>query len=1016
MDMSYKIDEGYSEETRSQDELDSAMRLESSTDEMLPNPMRLAMDSIMSLREEDRSEFVYNVLQTLRTSSIARIVERLTPHLHKDPLTYLPPEVTSEIFSYLSPSMLLEASRVSRPWRERTLDSRLWKLKFFSEGWDLEVDELRALEQSPDSPRKARSRRAETYGEQRRQRRRMHGASEADTTTGQNALRDPLSLRHEAQHWSEQNGAVEADTEHDSPALGSSKDEEMLDVDRGIMTPLAREAQDFPLLDAEPWSTNGKNLVRGTVVPPESIQGLSRPVDARQTSETSIGNTQQTRFNIDPPLISYPVRGQPRLNYQQLYKQRRKLEENWNTCAYKSFQLPHRDHPEEAHRECVYTIQYIGRYLVSGSRDRTLRKWDLETQRLIGKPLQGHSASVLCLQFDNSKDEDVIISGSSDTDVIIWRYSTGELVERITQAHREPVLNLKFDHRFLVTCSKDKSIKIWNRHKISPGHKDYPSKGVRGGGKCPAYIVDLTTIGSNPFDIHKFLTADQRAPLREYTHLMTLDSHSAAVNAIHIYKDQLVSASGDRFVKVWNIHTGECTATCRGHQKGIACVQYDGKRIISGSSDNTIRIYDPATQGEVACLQGHSRLVRTIQSAFEDLPGSRDQLEKEAQDIDGQFWLAHDGRLPNDDGFRKRNPGSKQPKDITAVGLKLPPGGGGSSWGRIVSGSYDETIIIWRKGSDGRWVPGHRLRQEEALRAAGGPLASGSEPPPPQNADIPFTNRRQLSAQRTNASYQPQRTVDPEARQGMAFPQGRSQLPHEPQNGLQPLQQPMSHEPQQANQSRPRPNPATRLLTTQQPFSQSHNPHQSSSHAPVRSSISTTQANQDPRSQQQQQQQQHLLSDAGPSSRQSNLDQARQPPILDTQPIPPNSLQQPLIPQQQQQQSSASSQHPQPSSAHPQHPFPQQQHNAHPPPQTSTYQPHQPAATTQNHRPAAPPQPPPAADPAAMQSQPNARVFKLQFDARRIICCSQDPKIVGWDFANGDERIVEASRFFKAPQ
>ena len=907
--------------------------------------------------------------------------------------------------------MLLEASRVSRSWRERTLDSRLWKYKFFSEGWDLELEELRALEQSPDSPRKTRSRRAETHGEQRRQRRRMHGVSEADTVTGYNALRDPLSFRHEAQLWNEQNGAVEADTEHDSPAPGSSKDEEMVDVDRGIIASPAREAADIPnLLDAEQWSPNSKSVLQDRVIPSESIQGLSCLTDARRTSETSIETTHQTRFAIDPPLISYPVRGQPRLNYQQLYKQRRKLEENWSTCAYKSFQLPHRDHPEEAHRECVYTIQYIGRYLVSGSRDRTLRKWDLETQRLIGKPLQGHSASVLCLQFDNSKDEDVIISGSSDTDVIIWRYSTGELVERITQAHREPVLNLKFDHRFLVTCSKDKSIKIWNRHKISPGHKDYPSRGVRGGGKCPAYIVDLTTIGSNPFDIHKFLTADQRAPLREYTHLMTLDSHSAAVNAIHIYKDQLVSASGDRFVKVWNIHTGECTATCRGHQKGIACVQYDGKRIISGSSDNTIRIYDSATQGEVACLQGHTRLVRTIQSAFEDLPGSRDQLEKEAQDIDGQFWLAHDGRLPNDDASRKRNPGSKQPKDITAVGLKLPPGGGGSSWGRIVSGSYDETIIIWRKGSDGRWVPGHRLRQEEALRAAGGPLATGSEPPPPQNIDIPFTSRRQSSAQRTNPPYQPQRTIDQEARQGTTFPQTRPQLPHETQNVLQPLQQPMRQAPQQANQSRPRPNPAARALkvsqtthpvtagvqasivpenfTTQSPFSQTNNPYQSSGYAPVRSTTSTTQVNQG---------QQQQLSDLGTSSRQSNVDQARQPPILDTQPIPPSNLQQPLIPQPP-----LSHQHPWPS-AHQQHPL--TQHNAHP--SQANYHHHQPP---QNQRPAALP-----ADPA-MPPQPNARVFKLQFDARRIICCSQDPKIVGWDFANGDEKIVEASRFFKAPQ
>ncbi|TKA62097.1 hypothetical protein B0A49_10886, partial [Cryomyces minteri] len=42
----------------------------------------------------------------------------------------------------------------------------------------------------------------------------------------------------------------------------------------------------------------------------------------------------------------------------------------------------------------------------------------------------------------------------------------------------------------------------------------------------------------------------------------------------------------------------------------------------------------------------------------------------------------------------------------------------------------------------------------------------------------------------------------------------------------------------------------------------------------------------------------------------------------------------------------------------------------------------------------------------------SARVFKLQFDARRILCCSQNPVIVGWDFANGESEVEEASRFF----
>lgn len=44
--------------------------------------------------------------------------------------------------------------------------------------------------------------------------------------------------------------------------------------------------------------------------------------------------------------------------------------------------------------------------------------------------------------------------------------------------------------------------------------------------------------------------------------------------------------------------------------------------------------------------------------------------------------------------------------------------------------------------------------------------------------------------------------------------------------------------------------------------------------------------------------------------------------------------------------------------------------------------------------------------------QQNLRVFRLQFDARKLVCCSQDSRIIGWDFANGDPDIEAASRFF----
>ncbi|KAL8826687.1 MAG: hypothetical protein Q9170_007306 [Blastenia crenularia] len=715
MDPSLRIDEGYSEDARSQDDPDSPMGVDAMSEGVLSQPWSAAVGippEILSLSETERSDLVYSILRTLRTSSIAEIVDRLRPLLHIDPVSVLPPEITSEIFSYLAPSTLLEASRASRAWRERALDSRLWRLKFRSEGWGLDMDAIRRFEKEHRYKPKARSRRAEPHVEQSRQKKRVradgrhHADNDAPVSNSTPASVQGLQAR------SQQRGEFGFDRDRSLLRQDSSRDEEMYDVEtpRLGIPPGPTELQLSPHIGL----LNDQEADEGSLLP--SLEKM------KQDGELS------PRFDNGQSLVRYDNSGTPQINYNYVYKQKRKLEENWESGSYQSFQLPHRDHPEEAHRECVYTIQYSGKHLVSGSRDKTLRKWDLDTQRLIGKPLVGHNASVLCLQFDDSENEDMIASGSSDTDVILWQFSTGKMIKKIARAHEESVLNLKFDSRFLVTCSKDKTIKIWNRHELRPGDRDYPVKGVEGGGTCPAYILNLREMGTN-IDLDRQLTAEEKAPLPPYTPIMVLASHNAAVNAIHIYEDQLVSASGDRHVHLWNIHTGVRTAVCRGHTKGIACVQYDGKRIVSGSSDNTIRIFDPATQAEVACLKGHTRLVRTIQSAFGDLPGKREQLEAEAVEIDGKYHEARRaGRVPPPSlRNRERNTGSQDPKDIMALGAKLPPGGGGSRWGRIVSGSYDETIIIWKKLTDGRWVKAHVLRQEEALRAAGGPLLSQSD-------------------------------------------------------------------------------------------------------------------------------------------------------------------------------------------------------------------------------------------------------------------------------------------------
>jgi F-box and WD-40 domain protein 1/11 len=808
----------------------------------------------------------------LRTSSIADIVEKLNPLLHLDPVLHLPPEITFQVLSYLDPETLLRSSTLSRAWRTRVLDSPLWKLLFRLEGWNSNFQQVHAYEdaerqkraEGKEKERKTRPRAAEDMeydkpsSKKRARERQLFGDGPLSDGSIHDKL-EPLSIDGNQggnSSWSEQHGLVEAD---DGSPIKPEDRMEGLSFDNELLTHPTAESQR----------------------------------DRRSNAPGESPRSHTTGLPVQPSL--WLPGSEPKINWQYLYKQKRRLEDNWNAGRFSNFQLPHPNHPDEAHTECVYTIQYSGRFLVSGSRDRTIRVWNLDTQRLIHKPLIGHSASVLCLQFDERPEQDIIISGGSDCRIILWKFSTGRIVKEIEKAHSESVLNLKFDDRYLVTCSKDKTIKVWNRREIMPTDDTYPSSTLKSGAKFPSYIINMQDQALSQQLYMK--------PLIPYSLIMTLEGHGAAVNAIQILGGNIVSASGDRSVKVWNVRTGACIRTFSGHSKGIACVQFDGRRIVSGSSDETVRIFDQATGAEVACLQGHTNLVRTVQAQFGDLPGNEEELEAQARAVDRNFFEAQNkGLVSNNltrDQRRARNAGSKDPKAIFAYGAKLPPGGGGSKWARIVSGSYDETVIIWKRGPDGAWEKAQTLFQNEAVKNAGGR--------PRRPAVVP-----QANAAQTNPA-QPQNNQQPA--------QGA------PQNNFQAL----------AQQAQAQAQAAHNLAQQAQAL-----------HAASQAAQSTT------------------------SNATTNVTATATAAATGAAQAAAHGGQTVGAGQQGAGGNAA----------------PHHHHHGH-----------------HHHHPH------PLAGPMNNQGT-NSRVFKLQFDARRIICCSQDPTIVGWDFAQNDKDIILASQFF----
>jgi len=101
---------------------------------------------------------------------------------------------------------------------------------------------------------------------------------------------------------------------------------------------------------------------------------------------------------------------------------------------------------------------------------------------------------------------------------------------------------------------------------------------------------------------------------REGNALRTLQGHMMGVWAMIPWDDILVSGGCDRDVRVWDMTTGNCLHTLRGHTSTVRCLKMsDSNTAISGSRDTTLRVWD-IRQGVCRnVLVGHQASVRCLE-------------------------------------------------------------------------------------------------------------------------------------------------------------------------------------------------------------------------------------------------------------------------------------------------------------------------------------------------------------------------------------------------------------------
>ncbi|HEY9905014.1 MAG TPA: WD40 repeat domain-containing protein [Candidatus Sericytochromatia bacterium] len=234
-----------------------------------------------------------------------------------------------------------------------------------------------------------------------------------------------------------------------------------------------------------------------------------------------------------------------------------------------------------------------GQTLVSGSRDKTIKVWNLHTGKL-SRNFAGHSDTVETVAI--SADGHIIVSGSHDKTIKVWNLHARELIRTLV-GHSDQVycVAISADGQIIVSGGSEETIKVWNLHT---------GELIRTIGEHLWWVNSadghshnvVKTVAISP-DGQTFVSGSDDATIKVWNlHtgklIRTLAGHSYWVNTVAISADEhiIVSGSRDKTIKVWNLHTGELERTLAGHSNSVYCVAIspDGQTLVSGSREEII--------------------------------------------------------------------------------------------------------------------------------------------------------------------------------------------------------------------------------------------------------------------------------------------------------------------------------------------------------------------------------------------------------------------------------------------
>jgi WD40 repeat protein len=301
--------------------------------------------------------------------------------------------------------------------------------------------------------------------------------------------------------------------------------------------------------------------------------------------------------------------------WRQLYIRfpHKSLNEAWNIGTFNG----HSDHVTSV------SVSADGRYALSGSKDQTLKFWEIPNGNCL-QTLPGHQSYVssVCMSADGR----YALSGSLDHTVKLWELSSGRCMRTFLDRYMSSVdaVALSVDGRYAVSGSRDRVVRLW---EVESGRLLRTFQPNADAIKSVCISADDSYIlADNGYETLKLWRVSNGRCIRSFKGIWL--NCSTCLSGDGLYA---MSASGA--LKLWEIATGKCLRTFDDPSGRFASISLsaDGRFALSGSHNGDLKLWDVAIGQCLHIFEGHIGQVDSVCFSADGcfaLSGSEDKTIK----------------------------------------------------------------------------------------------------------------------------------------------------------------------------------------------------------------------------------------------------------------------------------------------------------------------------------------------------------------------------------------------------